>query len=372
MTRPFSLYLDLLRAVAAFVVLLSHFAYPRYTDGTYLIIRELNLGSDAVVLFFVLSGLVIAYAAQERDRGPQRFFFNRATRMYSVALPALFIGFLLDRSGAMLNPEAYSGWWYNPISLSEMLVFGLTFSSEWAPVWGLRLGTNGPYWSLSYEVAYYLIFGAAIFLSGLKRVAVVALFCVLAGPNVLLLMPIWLMGVGLWKVIKSGTLMLSAGAAWALALVPPLIYALCLTFGVPGLLMAATASLTGLELDVYRAVTRFSDEFVWNTFVGGLAAAHLLGVWALAKSWQVKDGAPERAIRWFAGASFSIYLVHYPVLQFAHSVLPHGSDGLLRDIALLVMVIAACLVFARLFERPLPQLRKALKLAFDRVKPQTA
>ncbi len=372
MTRSFSLYLDLLRAVAAFVVLLSHFAYPRYTDGTYLIIRELNLGSDAVVLFFVLSGLVIAFVAQEKDRVPQRFFFNRATRMYSVALPALVIGFLLDRSGATLNPAAYDSWWYNPISFSETLFYGLTFSGEWAPVWGLRLGTNGPYWSLSYEIAYYLIFGAAVFLHGLKRVAAVALLCVLAGPNVLLLMPVWLMGVGLWKLIRGGELVLSNGVAWGLAVVPPVLYALCLAFDVPGLLLNAMATLSGLEIEIYRAVTRFSDEFVWNTIVGALAAVHLLGVWALAKTWQTNGGAPERAIRWLAGASFSLYLVHYPVLQFAHSVLPLGPSGPLRDLALLVVVTAVCLVFARLFERPLPQLRKALRQAFGRTTPQTA
>ena len=55
-----SVYLDLMRAIAAFVVLLSHFAYPRFTDGAFLVIRDLNLGSDAVVVFFVLSGFVIA------------------------------------------------------------------------------------------------------------------------------------------------------------------------------------------------------------------------------------------------------------------------------------------------------------------------
>lgn len=372
MTRPFSLYLDFLRITAAFVVLLSHYAYPRYTDGSYLIIRDLNLGSDAVVLFFVLSGLVIAYAAQERDRGPQRFFFNRATRMYSVALPALVIGYLMDMTGARINPQAYAGWWYNPMSLGETLFYGLSFSSEWVFAWGARLGTNGPYWSLSYEVAYYLIFGAALFLQGIKRILAVTALCVVVGLNVLLLLPVWLMGVWLWKLIKTGAVKINHSAAWVLMLAPLVLYCLCLSLGAPGMLLAAMGTATGLEVDVYRAVTRFSDEFVWNTFVGALAFVHLLGVWGLAKTWQASGGAVERSVRWLAGASFSLYLVHYPVLQFVNSVVPLGPSGPVRDVALLALVIALCLLFARLFERPLPQLRKAVRALYDRVVPQPA
>ena len=372
MTRPFSLYLDVLRVVAAFVVLLSHFAYERYTDGTYLIIRELNLGSDAVVLFFVLSGLVIAYAAEQKDRGPGRFFFNRATRMYSVALPALIIGFVLDKSGAHLNPEAYMGPWYNALSLGQNLFYGLTFSSEWGVVWGVRLGSNGPYWSLSYEVAYYLIFGAAIFLEGIKRILAVTALCVLVGLNVLLLMPIWLMGVWLWNRIKAGEMNLSRAAAWALALGPLAVYGLCLATGVPGTLVGGMEALSGLKAETYRALTRYSDEFVWNTLVGAMATVHILGVWGLAKSWQSTGGSFERAVRWLAGASFSIYLVHYPVMQFADAALPLGPSGPLRDGALLVVVIGSCLLFARWFERPLPQLRSALKGLYARFAPQPA
>src|SRR5690348_1377346 len=160
MNRAFSTYLDAVRFLAAFTVLLSHWAYERFTGGTFIGIRDYNLGSDAVVIFFVLSGLVIAYTASSKDRTAQAFTFSRATRIISVALPALALTFLLDRLGAHLDPAAYDGWWYQPRGALDMLWQGLSFSSEWH-VPGVRLGTNGPYWSLSYEVAYYLLFGAA-------------------------------------------------------------------------------------------------------------------------------------------------------------------------------------------------------------------
>jgi peptidoglycan/LPS O-acetylase OafA/YrhL len=171
---PFSLYLDGLRLLAAVTVLLSHFAYERFTGGRWLVIRDYNLGSDAVVLFFVLSGLVIAFAAGTKDRAGGAFLFARATRLYSVALPAVLATLLMDRLGAALDPAAYDGWWHNPAPVAEQLWYGLTYSGEWLSK-GFRLGSNGPWWSLSYEVAYYLIFAAAMFLAGALRI--VAILC---------------------------------------------------------------------------------------------------------------------------------------------------------------------------------------------------
>ncbi len=89
MTKSFSVYLDALRFCAAFLVVMSHFAYPRFTEGRWVWIRELNIGSDAVIVFFVLSGLVISYSAQNKLGMPRQYAFDRLTRLFSVALPAL-------------------------------------------------------------------------------------------------------------------------------------------------------------------------------------------------------------------------------------------------------------------------------------------
>ena len=78
MTRGFSLYLDALRFLAAMVVFASHLGYERFTKGGMEWIRDLNLGSDAVVVFFVLSGFVIAHTTFARDRGPAAYAQARA------------------------------------------------------------------------------------------------------------------------------------------------------------------------------------------------------------------------------------------------------------------------------------------------------
>jgi len=366
MNRGFSLYLDLLRFGAAMVVLLSHFAYPRFTEGRYLWVRELNLGSDAVVVFFVLSGLVVAFSARTKDATLGRFAFMRASRIYSVALPALLIGFLLDRTGAALFPAAYEGWFYAPQSLWQTLFSGLTFSNEWAGS-ELRLGTNGPYWSLSYEVAYYALFALAFYLKGPRRVVALVLLALAVGPNVLLLMPCWLLGVWLWNRIARGALP-DAPLARACLVLPVVGYVLALSTGLPGFLRELEAEVIGWP-GVYAL--RYSDEVLWNLLLALGVALHLLGAAALFRS--AGSEARTRAIRWLAGGSFSLYLMHYPLLQFLGTALPAFEVPVLDDALLFGLTCLGCMLFAAIFERSLPWQRQALMRSGLSVgKPQAA
>ncbi len=348
MTAGLSLHLDRLRAWAAIVVLLSHWAYPRFTGERHLWIRELNLGSDAVVLFFVLSGFLVAYVA-ERDGGPTRFAFQRLTRLWSVALPALLLGLALDRLGAALWPAAYAGWWYAPMDAGDLLR-GLSFSNEWGAA--VRLGSNGPFWSLSYEAAFYLLFALWTWSAGTRRAALLAVAALLIGPRVLLLLPPWLMGVMCWRAVRDGRLpgpALGRALAWG----APAAYLLALAAGVPGVLAETTRGALGLP---GLQVLRFSDEALWALVLGALVSAHLVGTAALA------TGIPRDRplLRWLAGGSFSLYLVHYPVLQvLAPALGAPGGPGL--DLLLLALTLAACLAFAAVFERTLPGQRRWLR-----------
>jgi peptidoglycan/LPS O-acetylase OafA/YrhL len=92
MSPSLSLYLDLARVAAALVVLLSHCwlvlfpGYPLHWPGP-----------PAVIVFFVLSGFVIAYVTDGRDRTIGQYALNRLSRLWSVALPALAFGFVVSR-----------------------------------------------------------------------------------------------------------------------------------------------------------------------------------------------------------------------------------------------------------------------------------
>ena len=203
MSRGFSLYLDGVRAFAALVVLISHFAYTRFTDGDYVMVRECNLGSDAVIMFFVLSGFVIAFTVETRDHTWKRFAFNRASRLYSVAVRPVVLTLVFDALGSSLNPAAYDGWWYNKAPLVRTASVSALFANEWGAI-SLRLGTNGPYWSLSYEAAYYILFGFAVYLSGLCRPLLLAATTLLFGPKVVVLMLAWILGAVAYHYLLGG------------------------------------------------------------------------------------------------------------------------------------------------------------------------
>lgn len=342
MSAGFSVYLNLLRFGAALVVLLSHFAYPRFSGGGWLWVRELNLGSDAVVIFFVLSGFVIALTAERKDDTLGRFAFSRLSRLLSVALPALVLTWALDRMGHAADPASYFAPYYAPLPLWEMLARGLSFSNEWSGM-ATRLGSNGPFWSLSYEAAYYALFAVCFYLSGLRRAALLVMFGLLFGLDVLLLMPAWLMGVWLYHNLHriAGV---TPQLALVLALGPVAAYAMCLAIDLPHILQ------TQVQPQFPGHALRFSDEYLWNAMLGALTTLHLLGAAALARQADLSRLA--KGANWCAGGSFSLYLVHYPVLQWLDATLPGLGNGPLFLATLLI-----CYGFAALFERPLPAMR---------------
>jgi peptidoglycan/LPS O-acetylase OafA/YrhL len=188
----FSIYMDALRFLAAYFVLLFHL--KKLKIGPDFVLGFIpDRGHDAVVLFFVLSGYVIAATSDRKKAfGWQEYFLDRAARVYSVALPtlvlcaaiAVFISAFTDSEGLL---QALSGLFFS--SLINFVFLGQSWRlEEW-------VAYNQPYWSLCYEVMYYALFGVAVFVKGWGRWLGLLLVALLAGPKVLLLFPCWLLGV---------------------------------------------------------------------------------------------------------------------------------------------------------------------------------
>ena len=351
MPRGFSIWMDALRVLATLVVLASHLAYPRFTSGLDWV-RTYNLGSDAVIVFFVISGFVIAFAA-ERDNNLGTYTFNRLTRLWSVLLPALVLTLVFDEIGRNIDPSAYPATFFNDVGWGKTLLRGLSFSNQWTGT-QLRLGTNGPLWSLSYEAGYYALFAAAFFLKGARRAVVLLALIVLIGPRVLLLMPAWLMGVGLYYIMKRGLLnAFSHSAALVLAIGAPALYLFGLVSGWPAFL-AGDASLA------------FSANWAWNAVIGILTFLHLLGVARVLSGAKDQGHASDMWVRWAAGASFSVYVTHYPALHLLDAALGEFSG---RGAALGLGALLVGLVFAAIFERPLKRIRGLFQIDRKRVAP---
>ncbi len=355
MSQGFSIWLDFLRAAAAITVLFGHMAHIRFTRGDYYFLREINIASDAVIVFFVLSGVVIAYAAS-RDMTLERFAFKRLTRLWSVVIPALFLTVLFDAIGTRVNPEAYPVDYYNPVPVSEMFLRGLTFTNEWQGLWQpVRLGTNGPLWSLSYEVGFYMLFAVAFFLRGALRLVLLATLVLLVGLPILALLPAWLMGVLVWYADQKAKS--SPMIDWMRAILGIVILVVFKVVSLP-------EALTGVTTDIlapynHHAVLRYSDEVLWSMIIAFGIAIHLSGAKNIADRRASKpESALVSATRWIAGASFSIYVVHYPTLHLLDATLPETLPA--YDLWLLTLTLAVCFCFATVFERPLKKIRHAV------------
>lgn len=120
MNRQTSLYLDLVRFLAAVAVLVSHLCGQRFTGG--LLWQAEPYVDEAVDVFFVLSGFVIGYVTDQREATAKSYAIARLARVYSVALPALVTTFVLDAIGAALRPDLYAEWW-GYISADKSLQF---------------------------------------------------------------------------------------------------------------------------------------------------------------------------------------------------------------------------------------------------------
>ncbi|WP_160116589.1 sterol desaturase family protein [Ruegeria sp. AU67] len=360
----FSLWLDFLRASAAFTVLVGHMAHIRFTRGDYYFLRDWNVASDAVAVFFVLSGVVIAYAAG-RDQTLGRYAFNRISRIYSVLVPALFLTIIFDAIGTRVDMTAYPDLYYSSLPVGEFFWRGLTITNLWTGIsdW-VRLGTNGPIWSLSYEVGFYLLFGSIVFLKGPLRIVIVALIALLVGIPVLAMFPAWLIGVLVWKKTPDTHSSYARIKAWFVAIGSILILVALKMTGVPETLENIT--IQAIKHHNHDAVLVYSDEVLWNTAIAICIAMHLHGVRVLTADLPMRNKSlTSRSIRWIAGGSFSLYLVHYPTLHLLDAVLPEDLLG--YDLWLLGLTLAICFGFAALFERPLKQYRAILRNAWNRI-----
>jgi hypothetical protein len=77
---------------------------------------------------------------------------------------------------------------------------------------------HSPFWSLGYEFWYYMLYAAACFVPGPgRKCSAVLLPCLICGPKILLLMPVWLLGVAAYGVTCRVRLGWPAALALAVA-----------------------------------------------------------------------------------------------------------------------------------------------------------
>jgi len=330
MSRTMSIYLDLCRFLAALIVALDHISPSQITGG--FLWQMAPYGSQAVAVFFVLSGFVISFVTAERERDLISYSASRCTRLYSAAVPAVLLVILFDAISIASGQAVVDHFlWDYPIWL--MVPATLTFVNA---AWGAHMhpGSSSPFWSLSIEVAYYVAFGATVFLRGWWRVIIPALALLVIGPLAIAMAPLWLLGAGLYRVCrmlpqsKWGRVAFAAGAAvWA-----------CYEVGV--------RAFGRIEIGFALRPSLVEDYFVAVCF-----AATILGVWTDPSIAERVLGRGRSAIRWLAGGTFTLYLLHLPAMLMIASLLGNARFTLPGRLTVLLGSVLLCLLAAELSER---------------------
>lgn len=318
---------------------------------------------EAVIVFFVLSGFLIAGPNIDRVRlvlfSPKSYGIDRFTRIYVTAVPALFLTLGADAIGRgmlswtgfysglnMLFHERFPGVVAQQSNFRDFLGNLAMLQPIYVPVFG----SNFPLWSLSYEVWFYVWFGlVASYVQSTRRfvplvIALITLSLVLFHWTALYYLAIWCFGALAYQwsrwpnSIKLALVCFLASLGFAEYIGSPL--------NIPG---------------------KPSDIFVGFSFAWLLALMKRRSYKILDRTHKLND--------LFSSFSYSLYVTHYPVLlclvgffaelaglsrKLKQGLVP-GATGLAVYFATAVSMLLIAFVFSRLFEARTGQVRRRLK-----------
>ena len=297
-----SLVLDGLRLTAAIAVLCIHAQDMWFPSLLHRPDTPGNLSHAAVIVFFVLSGFVIAYTASTRNAGFGPYIKARLGRLCSMVVPALLLTAVVEVALRLQGDPGLMASYVRGSFGPRYLLTGAFLNEVW--LFSAAPPANIALWSLSFEFWYYLIFGLWFFNGkGWKSWLLALGACVVAGPKILLMMPIWLMGCAAYRLPRPvlaprlrwvAVALLLAVVALAIAVVPP------------------------NPFPIGRAPFFFANQFVTD-WVVRLSVALVLWVLPARAAEDRRDGRPlsavlVRRVRRLADLTFPIYLMHYPLL----------------------------------------------------------
>ena len=320
LTPSGSAHLDLIRGLAAWAVMWGHLRGLFFVDFPQVTRHSVWLGSiyfltgfghQAVMVFFVLSGFFISSAILKRHATRswswRDYAIDRSSRLYVVLIPGLLFGLLWDEVGS--RRFVASGLYSQPILNLGYAVArtGLTVKDFAGNIFFLQtivcrtFGSNAPLWSLANEFWYYVLFPLALS-AGLawvnKRWRSATLFAILAIAVAIF--------VGIDILI--GFLVWMAGCAVAIA------YSR-VKLGRRGWLIAyLAAALIALAICLTSARVGTPARLGGDVVVGAVFAVVLFGV--LQIDFRRQHSRYSRLSHWCAGFSYSLYVLHFPLLLF--------------------------------------------------------
>ena len=382
-----SVFLNLIRFVSCELVVIGHFltkyqpvpAEPLFKLGT-------TIGGVAVLLFFILSGLLISYSLHNKLANPEyrfrNYFVDRFSRIYSGLVPALLLGtiitvviyvtnysYFVDLSSMQSTPSLLTffitlGMLENfPVGFFNSLLSGFGLSFPFPEV--TPFGFNGILWTLVILWWIYMVFGWIVIGSiGLVRKqksnrSYKAIFFVVAALLSLLLMAIyqqhstlvtvWFVGALIMLAVSSKIVNTKLKSNIATRLLG-ILFILSLASALYGMYatFAWTNQYYGLGLGLSLSIYVFLGVLFFNA--AGLNPVSRLILNKHVVSWVTMG----------AGFSYTLFVTHYPIIIFLNGLnLPVNRYVLFLPILLLANLTA--FVIAHFTERRYRILAKTLK-----------
>lgn len=321
-----------MRAIAALLVLGDHTRHTFFVEYHEVLRHRAVLllpylvtatGHQAVTIFFVLSGFLVGgtvLRSLERDTWTwKRYLTHRIVRLWLVLLPALCLVLLWDSLTLSLQHRpGYGGAVLNNLlgstlsqSLNAPLFFAnlaflqrIPFPFFHGPALISTLGSDGALWSLTNEFWYYILFPLGLFAlrrhyRPFQRILFAIAFVILAcfvGKTIFLMFPAWLSGALLLALPRpnfNGRIRLAATVVYVIAF-----------------LGCSALEHQNPQLSAY-ALTVATTAYLWTL---------------LSASTQRSGNGPwEFMARGVARFSYTLYLVHMPMLYLLAGFLVHDA-----------------------------------------------
>jgi peptidoglycan/LPS O-acetylase OafA/YrhL len=306
LTEGASVILDLIRGITAQLVVFGHgIAF----FGVFRVLHEPNfpwIQNIGVLIFFILSGFLITYSTINKINFREgyrfkHFFIDRFSRIYTAFIPSIIFVLIVDLISQNISPAGYShldSFDTKTFTGNLFMLQDFPFMEKITGVDITSFGSARPFWTLAVEWWIYLFFGYFMIKFIRERITVFSVIIML----VLSIVPIyntldgrghglfvyWVFGAIVYfminhnmlkhvsKTVKIGLLLGFLGLAGVKGLMTANAYEPIFAF-----LLSCSLLLT---IDLFREV-KFSK-------------------------------ITAKSIRVMANYSYTLYLVHYTILDF--------------------------------------------------------
>jgi peptidoglycan/LPS O-acetylase OafA/YrhL len=344
-------FADGLRALAALTVALFHtYMFTGETkdhSGTLAWwVRVVLVGDFAVPVFIVLSGFVLMLpvarsAGLELRGGTITYLRRRARRILPPYFASLLFFLVLIAAIPLLQHERGTAWDSKiPVTWEAIVSHVLVIQNAWP---GQAFTINGPAWSVATEWQLYFAMPLLLVLWRRLGLSATLIISVAVGWAIHFLIPS-VDGAHYWFL---GLFAMGMAAAWTV------VQRVRIPLLGPVIAVAAPLYLVGLVCGIRLAR---SDEWLSETGLGIVIALTL--VWLGQRSisgmgsW-LHTILESRPLVWMGLWSYSLYLIHSPLLGLGNLILLDSFDltTVQQAVAMVAVVLPSALAVAYVFHR---------------------